>query len=541
MISNSAIFKMLGISEVVSMDEDSMISDVVVTFYPIKNRVSNNVFRFSNKLKASLIEIGVRVIPYEESWEKVPFRKRFNRLLKALINNFKYLFDLKFYSHSSNLYLDSNTIKSLCSKYNFKKKVTVIVTGEQREDELPMQYIKNFKSNSIVTIVDMPKDISRNSPFEHHFDTSMKLFAYHMTNIIIAISSNSWLIYNFNASHPVYQYPDSQFLNHLKHSLIPKLAAPINPHKLDEFEIQNERFDPNDEFHSFLIADMIQGSKLFSNTKLYPDGKNIEDLPFRKEFHKKIGRLHLDSRNGMSFGYIARQIPTIIEPAIKFDKSNIDYFNSFEHSDISTINNLNYIKITISEVSFLIKVPKVWVLTTRSGSNKTNLNPNKDIIKIGLESGKLKMQLPKDLMIDSSYKPSFDTKVILAHALGNVILAALLKKIGKCESYVNSICNYGYAICHWHGYFSRDRIPKNMISYGDTNPHVSCSSPQSAIYALRGKFDNIVKVVEFLEEYEGDIHIEPQHGINVCYKSVTDLATYIINNPECTSLGNKYI
>ena len=41
--------------------------------------------------------------------------------------------------------------------------------------------------------------------------------------------------------------------------------------------------------------------------------------------------------------------------------------------------------------------------------------------------------------------------------------------------------------------------------------------------------------------YEADIHIEPQHGINVSCSSLVGLAEYIIQNKEITKLGNEYL
>jgi hypothetical protein len=200
-----------------------------------------------------------------------------------------------------------------------------------------------------------------------------------------------------------------------------------------------------------------------------------------------------------------------------------------------------YIKLNLFNELLVLRAPDVWVITTRSGSNKTNFNKKSDIIKMGLVSGRLHMRFPKDVDINHEYKPSFDTKVILAHCLGNAILYEILKYNGISNTFTNTIKKFGYAICHWHGYFNKNLVPQNTIMYGRENPHVSCSSPQSAIYAIRGKFDNIISKADLLSDYCGDIHIEPHHGINVNFKSIKDLAEYILNNPDCTVLGNKYL
>jgi hypothetical protein len=182
-------------------------------------------------------------------------------------------------------------------------------------------------------------------------------------------------------------------------------------------------------------------------------------------------------------------------------------------------------------------------MTLRSGSDKTNFDPQTDLIKIGLHNGVMLMQFPINLKISATCKPSFDTKVILAHAVGNVIIASVLKYLDEKNDFSHNLNTHGMAISHWHGYFNREYLPTGMAMYGEGNPHVSCSSPQSAIYALQGKLLTFVNQIMSTGDvkYIGDIHVEPHHGINVTYNSLTGLAKYILDNPESTVLGNKYL
>ncbi len=183
-------------------------------------------------------------------------------------------------------------------------------------------------------------------------------------------------------------------------------------------------------------------------------------------------------------------------------------------------------------------------MTLRSGSDKTKFNEKTDLLKIGIKNGQMLAELPDGLSIGSDYRPSFDTKVILAHAVGNAIIATVLAHFNPQNQYSMMLSKNGISISHWHGYFNDELLPEGIESYGSINPHVSCSSPQSAIYALEGKFEYLTKKIQsmnWLEQYRGDIHIEPHHGINVVYPSLRELARYIIKHPDSTSLGNKYI
>ena len=67
---------------------------------------------------------------------------------------------------------------------------------------------------------------------------------------------------------------------------------------------------------------------------MYPKKRLVAELNFRNKFYKLIGKKYLDNRNGMSYGFVARQLPT----------------------DLSK------------------EIPDVWVLTSKSGSDKSKLD-----------------------------------------------------------------------------------------------------------------------------------------------------------------------
>lgn len=542
MISNNAICKILGIEESVDLKLADMISKVKIALSPNKDNASDLVLQFTEELKKTFSEMGVEIIPYEDIWEIVPNKKRLKRLFKYSINNIIYLIRYILKRSQISFFISFRSMKVLCSRKKIKSGITVICSGEQSVEKLQMQHISSFKTNSIVTIVDIPGKITESNDFIEHFDTSMSLFAHHMTNIIIGVNSKNWLVYNFNASHPIYKYPDDNFKEHILKSLIPKLAAPISPHKLKDFLINESRFKVSDNVYSKAISEMVNSAKLFMKTNLYPEGKKIDDLPFRDNFHKLIGKIHLDNRSGMSFGFIAYQLPTKLIPATNLDTFKKINKEAFINDDYYVDGNNNlFILHKIKDFKIVLQVPDVWVLTIKSGASKTNFNPNSDLIKIGLLKGKLAMELPDGLNIDNTYKPSFDTKVILAHAVSNALIAQVAKYLERWNDYVKKIENHGFSISHWHGYVNKECLMKNIVMYGKDNPHVSCSSPQSAVYAFSGKYENILDQILDIDEFNGDIHIEPHHGINVSYHSMVDLVKYIIDNPDFTKLGNKYL
>ncbi len=529
----------LGISERVYITPEEMANNMNITFFPYKRKdISPEILNFEEKLREVFGELKVNVVPYEQALNKIPTRKVLKNFIKILINNLsigvRRIFKLK----SSGHYFQLSAVGYLFKDIKIKKGISVIVLGEQEVEHLPMQYIYSFKDNSIITVLDFPSNISERSTFHEHFDTALNLFAKHMTNIVIGVDKEKWLLYNFNASHPVFPI-EQDFKKNVLKALVPKIVAPIRPYKLSEFIISRSHFDIMDSSHKKQVEDLVKGALDFSKTYLYPSGKKIDELPFQNDFYRWIGKLHLDNRNGMSYGFLAVQMPGSVYDLINESEFEDKVGERIVQDQILFKHNL-YIRVIIPGGTFWMRVPEVWVLSQKSGSDKTKVSPKNDLIKLGLLNGRMYIQTQEGSIIDNDYKTSFDTQVILAHAVGNAIIATILKHINPRSEFLRRYLKEGISISHWHGYIHPEYIPKGWFIHGIANPHVACSSPQSAIYALQGKLDSFIESLKSNSEYRGDIHVEPHHGTNICYTSISDLAKYLLDNPAASTLGNSY-
>jgi hypothetical protein len=534
MISSEAAKKILGITEVTPLAPEEMAKTLVVTFFPSDLKHAEHIESFIKDFRAVLDDLGVKILPYEKTIHVVPVHKVLKRISLIIINNLAYGIT-RLFTTPNRLWIEWGVVKNALNRKRVTPGVSVIAVGDSKTGNLPMDNNASFTRSSVITILDLPDGIDENSDFQVHFDLAMNLFAYHMTNIVLLVGKEKWIVYNFNASHPVYSR-SSGFKKNVLHAVVPKIAAPIKPHKFSEFIVSKHQFDPHDFLHRPITDDLIQGALMFGKTNLYPRGKNISLLPFRNDYYRWIGKIHLDNRNGMSYGFLAHQMPIKTNVPRRIDDNSshlLEYF--FDNN-----GNLNII-FAIHDQKYSLVVPEVWVLSQRSGSDKTNVNPNKDLLKIGLKNGKMLIESPEGLILKGDYKPSFDTKVILAHAVGNAIITSISEFLTINNDFVDRAKKTGLAICHWHGYFNPERIPGGIVAYGHGNPHVACSSPQSAIYALNGKLQAFINTVLMKQVFNGDIHVEPHHGTNVTYSSILDLSEYIINNPDSTTLGNKYL
>ncbi|MBI2024248.1 hypothetical protein HYT00_02590 [Candidatus Giovannonibacteria bacterium] len=543
-ISQKAIQKILGLGEeLVLLSVEDMARNLTVTFYPQDGqKISEPVKIFGSRLKTTLTELGVKVVPYDKCLMEIPFKYILWRYFKAVLNEIKTLLDKISGKSDDKHHMTLGIISKIKMTKKVKPGIRIIALGEGQTGNLPIDNILSFTKNPIITILDMPEGISSDSSFKEHFDTAARLFTHHMTNIVIGVGEMEWILYSMNASHPIYPLNENLEKNIL-YSLIPKLSAPIRPPLLSEFIVRRSAVDLNDADHEIYVKDLVNSGPLLEKTGLFPKGKTIKEFDFRNEFYEWVGRVHIDHRNGMSFGFLARQLPVKLPALMSFQEVKNKYKNlDLQDKDYFLDESGEIIiKINTSIGVYYLQVPEVWVLTERSGSNKTKIIPQKDIIKIGLVRGKMILVTPKGYKIPSYYKPSFDTKVILAHAAGNAIFGAVLKKLNPSSTFVSTLETSGIAISHWHGYINPKYVPRGWHVYGENEPPVSCSSPQSAIYAFQGKERAFFESFENGEEYLGDIHIEPQHGSNINFRTLSELGDFLNSNNEISALGNKYL
>jgi hypothetical protein len=542
MIDKKIIYQILGIDENIPLTSKEMASQLEITFYPFeKGNIPTEVLSFYDKLLKSFKDLSVNIIPFSEAVERTSFKDKFKRaviFLKIYVQQF-----LLYFKKGENPNIGEFNLKHFILfvfSRKLKRDIAVFKLQQNNEDSktpLPINLKYSFRRNPIITIVKNDSSLNINDdPFNIHMERALNLFSWYMSNIIIYTDPKYWTIYSFNLSHPCYELEDDLFNEKILSSLIPKIAAPVAPPSLKEFEISPEAFDPKDPSILPYINDIVLSGPMFEKTGLFPKGKKVSDLRFRNPLHAKIGSLHLDKRNGMSYGYLSRVMP-------------INFGNNIENSKFESTTNKDFIinkdgkalfRVNFNNKSLLFELPDVWVVTTRSGSNKTSIDPNRDVILMGVQNGKLLIKHSKYINFTYDYKPSFDTKVILTHALTSAMFGSVLNYLGVQKEYTNLIASQGFALAHWHGYINQEKYSNLWNSYGLENPPVSCSAPQASVYAFEGKRKIIEDIILNQKVMKNEVHIEPQHGINVTYSSLLELSNLLVSKIDISMLGNKY-
>jgi hypothetical protein len=247
---------------------------------------------------------------------------------------------------------------------------------------------------------------------------------------------------------------------------------------------------------------------------------SLDSLEFRNRYYQKIAAAYLDHRSGMSYGFLARQLPADIAPAAPLAGNGLPEDAPGGHSVV----------VTIAGRSYRVDVPDVWVLTTRSGCDKSNVDVDRDIVLMGLVKGNVVFETPEGTDMRVDCRPSYDTLTILAHAAGNAIVACLLARIQPGAPFAAMMREGGAALAHWHGLINRDILPPGYFLHGSANPPVSCSTFQSAVYALTGKLGALEQSLQDGVPFRGDVHVEPFHGTNITGESLVSLAEWINDN-----------
>lgn len=529
----------LGIETDVPMEPEEMARDVTVTFFPERDQETTPEVRaFTAELREALEALGVEVRPFEETLTPLP-RGRAARwyagaTLNTLLRPVRRLLG-KTPENAPGL----GVMRHVRLGEKVERGTSIVAPGEGEAGNLPVDHSSSFRETTIVTVLPWPEGIDGDATFLEHFDKAMELFSYHMTNVVLGVAGDRWLLYNFNGAHPIFDR-DGDLEEQVLPTLVPKIAAPIRPPRLREFEVEAGAFDPADDTHGPPIRDLVESGALLEETDLYPPGKDLDKLPWRNDFYRWVGKLHLDDRSGMSYGFLARQLPTDLPPALPRDEAG-DRYGSDALGDVVDAGDDVVVRLDLPGGPRWIPVPPVEVMTIRSGADKTNPDPEADLVKLALEAGGMRLETPEGVAVGEGFRPSFDTRVILAHAVGNAVVGSALAEDQPDHPLVRGLEEEGMGLVHWHGYLDPDRIPAGWHVHGAREPHVSCGTPQAALYALRGKLEAFAAAREAGAKFLGDVHLEPQHGTNLTFPTLQEAGEFLSRSEDVAGLGNEHL
>lgn len=394
----------------------------------------------------------------------------------------------------------------------FPAGTVILAPGQFPDALLPINRVSNLYNNIIVGIYDEPAPVHPGTLPQKTLDSVVSRLAWEMVHILVYITAESWSICTMNGGvvsfdHPLPRHDD------LIGTLIPKLTAQVTPPRREEIELRPGTFDASGPALCAIAQDFIDCSALWKNNPSLLTHTSRHNLAYRNNYYRKIVARYLDDRSGMSYGFFARQLPTYTHPATMETGTSGNGTNGTALRAVA--NKHRTIQVSILDRYLLVPVPDVRIITTRSGCRKTGLDSRHDLVETGLEGGKIYLKTPAGLPAGEFARPSFDTLAIIAHAVGNAMVSSILQALRPGSIFPGKLRHSGAAMTHWHDYPSAEAVPAGYVVHGESNPPVSCSTPQSAAYSLIGKLGALERALREGRDYLGDVHIEPHHGTNM--------------------------
>jgi hypothetical protein len=258
------------------------------------------------------------------------------------------------------------------------------------------------------------------------------------------------------------------------------------------------KYDPHSSEYA---AKLIKLSKELATTELFPSGFKLGEI-IKRQSHRDIVDSIVNGRTGVSYGFVAyAEAPQYVGDR-EISQSKWDNLLPVEGLSSNEVRQNDrgrrYLKTKIGNNDAYKQIPDIWLVSSRSGANKTDLNIDRDLLRIGLKD-KLHLQLPEGIdpaVVD--IKPSYDTYVMVAIALS----AAL---------YAPQLIENGAPMIHFHGYPSSQWFEPNEYWAGVDNPSVPCGTYESGVF----NFLSIYDVAQKGNNIALASLIEPDHGTNI--------------------------
>lgn len=522
------------------IDPVIMAQKLKVTFRPLPAGYNNEVvINFRKDLEANLIASGVTIVPWEEATQESTYEMALpvinlkrtikSKAVKADINamidverNPSWFGKVKI-CVAENLYHVYSRVWLKERKLSVSKIAQFISWAEENIHDL-----QDPTNTQVIVLTDLDEafidpELSYQKKIPIGVNTLVKTFS----EIVVGVSESRLSILNMNLSDSVFTV--DYMKDFVAKSLIPKIYVPILPLPLSRFTISD--YMPGESDYA---TKLLQFSQALGPTELLPAGFKIDDV-VKRQSHRDIVDWMAKGRTGVSYGFVAYAEP----PQYVGDREvSAETWQTLEPVDGYSSNEVRrnalgrwYLQLRSPQQSpektVYRQIPDIWLVSSRSGSTKTNLNLTTDIVRVGL-TDRLHLQLPKGIdPAVTDVKPSYDLYVMLALALGAALFAP-------------GLIQNGMPMMHFHGYpakewFSDDR----EYCTGVENPSMPCGTYESGVF-------NFLGIQRLVEQYGPDIKlaalVEPDHGTNIVAYDMDYLLQRLNDGVEnkMIELGGKF-
>lgn len=348
--------------------------------------------------------------------------------------------------------------------------------------------------------------IDPKTPYINKIGQGVETLISQFSEIVIGTSASQISILNMNLSDSVFE--KDQLETFVARSLIPKLYVPIAPLPLSRFTVSEY-----DSEQSIYAQQLVTLSRSLSTTGLFPAGFKLSEV-VRRRSHRDIVSAILNGRTGVSYGFVAyAEPPQYVGPkeisqAVWQDLLPVEHITTDEVRQ--TAEGRRYARTVLIDNVAYRQIPDMWLVCSRSGANKTDLDISQDVLRLGL-TGSLQLQLPKGSHASNDIRPSYDTYVMVAIALATAL-------------YTPDLIQQGAPMIHFHGYPAKNWFSEQEGFSGYNNPAVPCGTYESGVF-------NFLSIHQLATHQRLPLKlmglVEPDHGINLLAQNMDYLLSRI--------------
>ena len=485
-----------------------MAENLKVTFRPLPDYYDNQVIvRFRQQLIFYLQKHGVKVIPWKEATTelkhtiKIPVINWHKSLkMQSVRADIDAVIDVErpnSWLRKLGIFVAETWYKLSYTWLKEKQKMSVVQIAKLSSwaEDHAAKYVEDPTNTQVIILTDIDDEfVSPFTPYPEKIRIGINTLVKTFSEIVIGVSHEKFSILNMNLSDS--NFAPNEIENFALKSLIPKVFVPITPLLISRFELGE--YNPH---LSTYAGKLIKLGQDLASTGLFPAGFKLDEVVKRKS-HRDIVNVIVNGRTGVSYGFVAYAEPPhyVGKPEITIDEWDnllpVAGFSSYELRQNE--QGRRYIKLNINAENRFKQIPDIWLVSSRSGANKTDLSIDTDILRIGLQD-KLHLQLPLGSNAQKAdIKPSYDIYVMLA-----ISLAAAL--------YTPELIANGAPIVHFHGYPDVDWFQEKEYCVGMNNPSVPCGTYESGVF-------NFLGIADLGDQIISDVNlislVEPDHGTN---------------------------
>ena len=499
------------------VESQAMAQKLTVTFRPLAKGYKNQaIIKFRDKLKQKLATYGVHIEPWEQATREYDYELKIplinlsktikTRAVKASISAVVDVERQPSWLALAKIWL-AERLYRFYSRFILKnRRISVLkITQFISWAEENIRQLEDPNNTQAIVLTDLDKQFTNvNIPYQQRIPIGVSTLIRTFSEIVIGVSSDRLSILNMNLSDST--FPITETDNFILKSLIPKIYVPILPLPMSRFEVGE--YEPAKSSYATQLVSLGQN---LAPTNLLPAGFKIDNVVKRKS-HRDIVDWMANGRTGVSYGFVAYAEPPQYVGAREISEaeweglSEIAGFNPHELRQNQI--GRRYLKTRIDNRFAYKQLPDIWLVSSRSGSNKTDLNLATDVLRIGL-TDKLLLQMPNRIDVAAGdIKPSYDIYVMVAIALATAL-------------YLPDLIAEGMPMVHFHGYPSRDWFNEHEYFTGVQNPSVPCGTYESGVFNFLGihKLANLNNQIDLIGL------VEPDHGINIIAKDWQHLVT----------------